>query len=153
MSEFKPEKLHVDYRQAIKDHPSPLLRRYTLTHSDRTGDLFLTIDRDFDHQQISGWYTKLMRDEVLGEWKNENGLNLHIHVHVSGGLVLGPAKWRDSIFKQHLPMTLKAICYGDHAFISQHPHAPIMIHFQARQKELNRVETWGTVEDYLNKRD
>jgi hypothetical protein len=149
MSKFNPEKLHVEFKQDIKDHPSPLPRCYTLTHSDRTGDLFLTIDRDYDHEQISGWYTQLMRDEVLGEWVDDDELSLHIHCHVSGGLVLGPAKWRASIFKQHLPMTLEAICYGDQEFMKHHGKSPVFVHFHAKQKALNKVENWGTVDDYL----
>jgi len=149
MAQFKPEKLHVDIRQSLKDEGSPLPRCYTLTHSDRTGDLFLTIDREYDLHQISGWYTKLMRDEVLGIWEKSYGLSLHIHVHVSGGLVLGPAKWRFGIFQQHLPMTLKAICYGDKSFTESHQEAPILVHFHAKQKNLNLVESWGFVTNYL----
>ena len=39
--------------------------------------------------QISGWYTRLMRDEVLAEWlEDEDGPALHVYCHVSGGLVL-----------------------------------------------------------------
>ena len=149
MSNFKPEKLHVDYRSNLKDDPDPLPRCYTLTHSDRTGDLFLTIDRVFNQRQISGWYTKLMRDEVLGEWKENNGFSLHIYLHVSGGLVLGPAKWRFGIFKQHLPMTLQAICYGDRKFTKQHPLSSILVQFNAKQENFNRAESWGLVADYL----
>jgi hypothetical protein len=46
-------------------------RCYTLTHSDTTGELFLTIGPDFDRAQISGLYTRLMRDEVLAEWRED----------------------------------------------------------------------------------
>jgi hypothetical protein len=149
MSNFRPEKLHVDFPLNWKDDPNPLPRCYTLTHSDQTGDLFLTIDRQFDHQQISGLYTKLMRDEVLGEWKDDSGLSLHIYLHVSGGLVLGPAKWRYGIFKQHLPMTLEAICYGDKVFAKNHPDAPIIVHFLARQARFNAVQNWGIIKDSI----
>ena len=150
MASFKPEKLHVKFGQEMDGAELP--RRYTLTHSDRTGDLFLTIGRDYDHEAISGWYTRLMRDEVLGEWQDQDGLSLHIHCHVSGGLVLGPAKWRDSIFRGHLPMALEAICSGDGVFLSGNPNfrrAPIKVHFHARQEVLNRVESWGWVQDFL----
>lgn len=149
MSNFNPEKLHVTFSADFHDHPSPLPRRYTLTHSDRTGDLFLTIGRVYNQDQISGWYTKLMRDEVLGEWIDDNGLKLHIHLHVSGGCVFGPARWRDSIFKQHLPMTLQAICYGDSAFTKQHLKAPIVIHFHAKQERFNNIENYGLIEEFI----
>jgi hypothetical protein len=93
-----------------------------------------------------------MRDEVLGEWKMGNPPTLHIHCHVSGGIVFGPAKWRDSIFKQHLPMVLEAICSGDRQFLFEHSEyliSPILVHFHARQRKLNRVEHQGIVKDYF----
>ena len=43
-------------------------RRYTLTHSDRNGALFLTIGTDFDRRALHRLQVRLMRDEVLGEW-------------------------------------------------------------------------------------
>jgi hypothetical protein len=150
MAHYKPEKLHIKMDPRLREAKLP--RCYTLTHSDRTGDMFLTIDRTFDEDAISGWYTRLMRDEVLGEWKDKDGLSLHIHCHVSGGFVLGPAKWRDSIFRGHLPMALEAICNGDGEYISREPDfrsAPILVHFHAKQDALDRVEEWGCVLDYL----
>lgn len=150
MAHYKPEKLHVELSADL--HGISLPRCYTLTHSDRTGDMFLSIGRAYDEEAISGWYTRLMRDEVLGEWKDEDRLSLHIHCHVSGGFVLGPAKWRDAIFKGHLPMALEAICNGDSKFISREPDfrsAPILVHFHAKQDALDRVEDRGCVNDYL----
>jgi hypothetical protein len=94
----------------------------------------------------------LMRDEVLGEWKDPENPVLHLHCHVSGGFVLGSAKWRLSIFKQHLPMVLHAICYGDRVFIKQDKaflQAPILIHFHAKQDALDTIEPWGNVQDFL----
>jgi len=40
-----------------------------------------------------------MRDEVLAEWETNKRIALHVHCHVSGGLVIGLSKWRDSIFR------------------------------------------------------
>lgn len=150
MVSYIPEKLHVKIAPDMGRAKLP--RCYTLTHSDRTGDMFLTIAQDYDKAAISGWYTHLMRDEVLGEWEDEAGLSLHIHCHVSGGLVLGTAKWRESIFREHLPMVLEAICNGDGEFISEDTAfqwAPIKVHFHARQGDLDQVEVWGSVQDYL----
>jgi len=150
VARYKPEKLHVYMASEMEGAKLP--RTYTLTHSDRTGDLYLTIARDYDQEVISGWYARLMRDEVLGEWQEQGDLSLHIHCHVSGGFVLGPAKWRESIFRQHLPMVLEAICNGDGEFISGEPdfrRAPIKVNFHAKQEDLDRVEVWGWVQDFL----
>jgi len=43
MSEFNPEKLTVEYRDIVTATKPIIPRRYTLTHSDDTGELFLTI--------------------------------------------------------------------------------------------------------------
>jgi hypothetical protein len=66
MTRLRPEKLHVDIQTNESQH---LPRRYTLTHSDTTGDLFLTVANEYKREQISGWYTQIMRDEVLAEWQ------------------------------------------------------------------------------------
>ena len=40
-------------------------RKYTLTHSDDTGMMFLTVSNEYDYSAIN--YD--LRDEVLGTWK------------------------------------------------------------------------------------
>jgi len=152
MSRLNPAKLHVQWRHGVTPEGPPSPRRYTLTHSDSTGDLFLTIGRDFDRMQISGLYTRLMRDEVLGEWvKGADGLELRVYCHVSGGVVLGSADMRDAIFRRELPLVLEAFRHGDRTFFAAHPmldHAPVMIHFRSHSARYNRVERWGVPADY-----
>lgn len=152
MSAFNPEKLHVRFDEGMQAPGDIYPRCYTLTHSDQSGDLYLSIGQAFDQKQISGWYTRLMRDEVVGEWQPGDPPSLHLHLHVSGGLILGSARWRDAIFRSHLPLVLDAICYGDQAFLQENPtlkHAPVLIHFHAKQGDLNCVEQRGIVNDYL----
>ena len=125
-------------------------RRYTLTHSDRTGEIFLTVGRDFDTRQMSGFYTRLMRDEVLGEWTIEEGMPaLHIYCHVSGGLVLGRSTWRLAIFRREMPLVLEAIRYGDQGLFEERPEldrCPITVHFHMGDRE--ETEGWGSPADY-----
>ena len=93
-----------------------------------------------------------MRDEVLACWEAEDeSWALHVYLHVSGGFILGSAKWRDSIFRRHLKQVLQTFRYGDSTLSSQVPEldeAPILVHFQAPGTELDRVEEWGTLRDY-----
>ena len=44
MSNFNPNKLWINYRLSNLNQIQP--RRYTLTHSDETGELFLVIGSD-----------------------------------------------------------------------------------------------------------
>lgn len=151
MSRLRPEKLHVRLAEGWMADGPVTPRRYTLTHSDMTGDLFLTVGPSFDRAQISGLYTRLMRDEVLAEWREEEGPSLHVFCHVSGGLVFGSASFRYAIFRQELPLVLECFRYGDHRLFEAHPElddAPIRVHFRSSRRRYRRRERWGTPADY-----
>lgn len=152
MGRLNPERLQVKYLPGVGPEAPVVPRRYTLTHSDFTGDLFLTIGPDYNPEQISGWYTRLMRDEVLAEWKDgQDGVSLHVYCHVSGGLVFGRAGWRAGIFREEMPLVLEVIRYGDRALFTANPeldHAPIWVHFQASQARYHKTERWGVPANY-----
>ena len=152
MNRLQPEKLHVRFATGASMEGPILPRCYTMTHSDRTGDITLTIGSAHDLEQIAGWYTRLMRDEILAAWRDEgNGPALHVHCHVSGGLIFGWARLRNWIFKSELPLVLESLRYGDRALYAAHPEldrAPIQVHFYARQARYDRVESWGVPADY-----
>jgi hypothetical protein len=152
-SRLNPEKLHVRFAADATPEGPLMPRRYTLTHSDATGDLFLTIGPEYDREQLAGWQTRLMRDEVLAEWREEEtgGFSLHVHCHVSGGLVFGSAGMRDAIFRCELSLVLEALRFGDRLLFEARPEldrAPVQVHFHAKQARYNRVEAWGTPADY-----
>jgi hypothetical protein len=152
MRRLRPERLHVHFVAGVTPEGPPTPRRYTLTHSDLTGELYLSIGPDYDRRQIAGWYTRLMRDEVLAEWREEEDCPaLHVHCHVSGGLIVGSAAWRDAIFQRELPLVLEALRYGDRGLYETQPgleRAPIYVHFHATQARYNRTERWGVPADY-----
>lgn len=151
MSELNSRKLDVTFRTVKSPGDLALPRRYTLTHSDLSGDLYLTIGDVYDHIQISGLYTRLMRDEVLAEWQQGTRYALHVYCHVSGGLVVGSARWRYGIFKYHMPMVLQAFRYGDRSLFEQNPdlnESEIWVHFHAKQADLNKTEFCGTLAKY-----
>ena len=99
-----------------------------------------------------GWYIRLMRDEVLAEWlMEENGPTLHVHCHVSGGIALGTAAWRDAIFRRELPLVLEALRHGDRGLYRAQPElsrAPVLVHFHSARTVYDRVDSWGVVADY-----
>jgi hypothetical protein len=122
-------------------------RRYTLTHSDRTGDLFLAIGPDYDHQALRALQVRLERDEVLGEWVlGADGPRLDLHMTAQGGLpVFGSGSMRCSIFRRYRPLVLEALRYGDRAFADAHPEldgAPIIARFSWRHGRVES-EPWG----------
>jgi hypothetical protein len=152
MTCLKSEKLHVTFMPGLEAGSFEKPRRYTLTHSDATGDLFLSVGPCFNKKQISNLYTRILRDEVLAELTKESGEPLlNVYCHVSGGLVIGGAKWRYGIFCSELALPLEAIRYGDRAFFEANPQlsqTPVHVHFKSNKKEYNKVEEWGTIADY-----
>ena len=152
MARLNPKKLHVTYLTGTTPENLILPRRYTLTHSDRTGELFLSIGNQYDTKQVSKLYTRLMRDEVFAELTGtEDSLVFRVYCHVSGGFVVGTAKWRYNIFHSELPLVLEAIRYGDSTLFKHNPkldNASVLIHFRSTNNRFDRIEDWGTMADY-----
>jgi hypothetical protein len=154
MQRLNPKKLNVTYLAGATQDELIVPRRYTLTHSDITGNLFLSIGSEYDTKQTSKLYTRLMRDEVLAELvNNEGSFELRVHCHISGGLIVGSAGGRYHIFRFELPLVLEAIRYGDKALFEKNPefdHIPVQIHFHSNKKLYNIIEQWGTMADYAD---
>jgi hypothetical protein len=152
MGRLNPDKLRVTYLSGVSPKDAVLPRRYTLTHSDFTGEMFLSIGDHYDKKQISRLYTRLMRDEVIAELSLE-GVEpvMRVYCHVSGGLVLGSAGWRYNIFRSELPLVLEALRYGDRGLFEKNPDlqkTPIFIHFKSPNPKFNKIEHWGVIGDY-----
>lgn len=147
MEKLNPEKLSVEFRQGITPAEPIIPRRYTLTHSDITAELFLTIGYDYAYDKITS-----MRDEVLAEWCTLNGqCILCVYLYVDGQFGPTTAAIRNFIFRRELSLALEAIRYGDREFFNVHPEldsAPIMVHFMSSIPYYNKVENWGTPYDY-----
>ncbi|TMW71207.1 staygreen family protein [Alteribacter natronophilus] len=146
MGRLDPEKLYVEFRSGVTTAEPVLGRKYTLTHSDLTAELFLTIGLKFAYDQITS-----MRDEVLAEWRmSSSGLFLYVYVYVGN---FGPAvnAVRNAVFRRELPLALEAIVYGDNQFFAVHPHlnhAPIWIYFDSADPGYTQFEYWGTPLNY-----
>ncbi|AMX82388.1 staygreen family protein [Geobacillus thermoleovorans] len=144
MKYLSPERLHVTQTAGITQLSPVNGRLYTLTHSDTTGTLFLTVSRAFVTDQLTS-----QRDEVLGEWKQAGQqLVLFLYVFV-GNRQMGRQEnaRRANVFKKELPLALEAIRYGDRDFFRTYPFCdwcPIFIHFTSEYPELNRTEYYGT---------
>jgi hypothetical protein len=152
MDRLNPDKLHVTYLNGVGLEKAIIPRRYTLTHSDTSGELFLSIGNNFNLKQISKLYTRFMRDEVLGELVDcGEKFIIKIYCHVSGGIILGTARWRYSIFQSELPLVLEGIRYGDRDLFEQKPeldNATVQIHFQFNNERSNKIEIWPSISNY-----
>jgi hypothetical protein len=147
MSILDPKKLSVEFREGVSPTAPIIPRRYTLTHSDITAELFLTIGLTYAYDK-----TNAMRDEVLGEWiNNEGNYRYYVYLYVDGQFSPTAAAMRNYIFRRELPLALSAIRYGDREFFCRHSelnYAPIIVCFMSTNKEFNKVENWGTFSEY-----
>lgn len=147
MFKFEPQKLNVKYKDEIGVKELIIPRRYTLTHSDDTAELFLSIGKKYDFDSID--YS--MRDEVLGTWEKNDHYYLLITVELDNDGELPSTIIRDKIFRQELPLALIAIIYGDNLFFENNYElykAKIIIKFNSKFDEYNCMEEWGSIEDY-----
>ena len=152
MSEFNPDKLSVTYLPPASIFNPIDHRKYTLTHSDSTGELFLSIGCQYELENIN----LNMRDEVLGEWRREKGqYTLCGKVYISNGEFDEKlSNVRFMIFKKELPLALSAIVNGDKGFYMYYPwllDAPIYIYFDSIFPEYNQILYFGTPRQYLVK--
>ncbi len=147
MKRLDPDKLSVEYKPGVTPISPIIPRRYTLTHSDETGELFLSLGAEYDYSKVNP-----MRDEVLGEWRYDGEQYLFFgKVYVNGEFGPIQAGIRNRIFKRELPLALEAIRYGDREFFNAHPalkNAYIYIYFESSYPRYDRVEYWGTFQEY-----
>lgn len=92
--ELNPQKVFVQYRDIIKPYEPVIGRKYTITHSDTTAELFVFVAGNYADDQITR-----MRDEVRVAWEQyKKGLALIGSVIVDGKGVIGNAYIRNNIF-------------------------------------------------------
>ena len=123
-------------------------RKYTLTHSDDTGMMFLTVATEYDYSSIN----QDLRDEIIGTWKKyDNFYNLFFYAYV-GDLDYLDALNRYNIFKSHMVSALQAIIYGDRELLNKHKellNTPIYVKFDSSIPTFNNYEFYGYVKDYI----
>ena len=147
LKKLNPKMLQIDFGMGAGETKPIIPRKYTLTHSDETGELFLTIARKYDYDKITD-----MRDEVLAEWvmfNNEYALMVNVMIDKEKNPIMSAI--RNSIFTKELPLALQAIRYGDAEFFKRNSYldkAPIYVKFNSIYPLFNRLELWGTPSDY-----
>ena len=147
MERLDPSKLFTTFNDETPGNPI-IPRKYILTHSDITAELFLAEGRQFD-----GKATGPIQGQVLAKWRRYlNGNALYGLVQVDAGKADKTiSSIRYKIFQQELPLALEAIRFGDRKFFEAHPtldDAPIWITFVSVYPEFRRTQYWGTPGKY-----
>lgn len=144
------------YRRQVfiefRDPVTPLMplrdRKYTMTHSDETGDLFVTVGTMFAEDKVGP-----TRDEVRLEWSTLKDMPiLYGEVLIDGeGISLDKAEVRNNIFKREMPLALQAIYHADEQLFNANPelkNTPVLIHFISSQASYNKLYRFGTIGEY-----
>lgn len=148
MSEFNPDMLSTYFRQGVSGYSPVEGRKYTLTHSDETAELFLVVGNEFAWDKVNE-----TRDEVFAQWIMCPGGQyvMEVYLYVYGPEVSGSPEIRNTIFRRELPLALEAVCYGDREFFMNYPQlgmSPVMVHFYSTLSQYSRVEPWGNFGAY-----
>ncbi|MGG1684591.1 staygreen family protein [Pseudalkalibacillus sp. NRS-1564] len=142
------QKLMVTYRDGMREKNCVLGRKYTLTHSDITGELFLTIGKEYAFDRISS-----IRDEVLGSFRNDCGLYFYVYVLIDDPTEDGRSSIRNRIFREELPGALSAIRVGDEHLYQADPeldNLPIWVYFDSNEAQWEAYEYYGSLREYRN---
>ncbi|WP_080846062.1 staygreen family protein [Cytobacillus gottheilii] len=152
MEMFNPSQLHVTYLPPATAFRPVERRKYTLTHSDETGELFLSIGHEYDVSSLN----LNVRDELAAEWLPQLGQYvLAGKFHISNGdFDQQYAHARYLIFQREADRALSALIYGDREFFSHYPwllDSPIYIYFESVYPEFHKMIYYGTPRQYLQK--
>ncbi|WP_019156756.1 staygreen family protein [Robertmurraya massiliosenegalensis] len=150
MSKFNPSKLKVTFLPPATPFKPVDERKYTMTHSEETGETFLTVGYCYDESCIN----PKIHDEVMAEWIPRMGQYiLNGKVHVSNGEYDEQnSKIRFMIFQQEIAFALTSIVYGDRALYQYYPwllDSPIYIQFECVYPLYHQLLYFGTPRQYL----
>lgn len=122
-------------------------RKYTITHSDVTAELFVFVSSMYAEDQI-----KSMRDEVRVSWElDHTGLRLAGSVLLDGEGVAGETYIRNNIFYNEMPKALQALRQADRFFFEKTPSlddAKVYIHFISSDPMYDQTYDYGMIGFY-----
>jgi hypothetical protein len=119
-------------------------RKYTITHSDTTAELFVFVAENYAEDQITR-----MRNEVMVAWEqNKKGLALIGSVIVDDKGVIGNAYIRNNIFYNEMPTALQGLRQADRLLFDKEPNldnTPVFIHFISSNPAYDKTYDFGVI--------
>ncbi|CDM67252.1 hypothetical protein CM240_0073 [Clostridium bornimense] len=139
-------KIFTEFRDGVTETYPIEGRKYTVTHSDKTGDLFVTIGLKYAEDKIDK-----LRDEVLLKWTHSNGKIKLVGEVLIDNDTIKKSKIRNMLFNKEMPLALQAIRYGDRKLFEENKKLDdivIEIKFISELEEYNKVKNFGTMKEY-----
>ncbi len=147
MKQLNWQKVFVQYRDIMKPYEPVMDRKYTITHSDITAELFVFVAENYAEDQITR-----MRDEVRIAWEQyKTGLALFGSVIVDSDGVIGNAYIRNKIFYNEMPTALQALRQADRFLFDKEPNldnTPVFIHFISSNPAYDKTYDFGAIGIY-----
>lgn len=147
MRPLNPQKVFVQYRGMMMPYEPVIGRKYTITHSDTTAELFTFVDDNYAEDQVTR-----MRDEVRVAWvQDRKGLALIGSVLVDGKEIIGNANIRNKIFYNEMPTALQALRQADRFLFNKGPYldsTSVFIHFISNNPVYNKTYDFGVIGSY-----
>ena len=147
MRKLNPQKVFVQYRDEMKPYEPVANRKYTITHSDITAELFVFVADNYAEDQVTS-----MHDEVRLAWMQyQDKLILYGSVMVDDINSEGNTYIRNKIFYNEMPVALQALRQADRFLFDSAPDldsTPVMIHFISSNPNYNKVYDFGAIGDY-----
>lgn len=147
MKVLSPEKVFAQYRDEVTPYEPILKRKYTITHSDMTAELFVFIAENYAEDQ-----TTKIRDEVRIAWEKwQEGLVLVGSVIVDDFDIKGISPIRNKIFYNEMPTALQALRQADRFLFMNRPEldeTPVLIHFISNNPEFDKIYDFGQIGIY-----
>lgn len=147
MRDLKPEKVFAQYRDSMKPYGPVIGRKYTITHSDQTAELYVFIAENYAEDQVTR-----MHDDVKIKWQQTGrGYALLGSVLIDDKDVQGNLNLRNKIFFQEMPTVLQALRLADRFLFDEKPeldHTRVLIHFESSNPIYDKTYDFGLIENY-----
>jgi hypothetical protein len=145
--ELNSQKVFIQYRDIMKPYEPVMDRKYTITHSDITAELFVFVAKNYAEDQITR-----MRDEVRAAWgQYKKEFVLMGSVIVDGNGIIGNAYIRNKIFYNEMPTALQALRQADRFLFDKESdldNTPVFIHFISSNPVYDKTYDFGVIGIY-----
>ncbi|WP_297518998.1 staygreen family protein [uncultured Clostridium sp.] len=150
MADNNKRNVICDYKGSVNQDQPVNHRRYTFLEKEENDKLVIGLR--FDSRNTSS-----NRNEILGQWAiSDDRYVLYFHINIEADENVQSIAVRNSIIRSKLAGYIRKILNADKKLISLNEElfkSPIIVYFKCALPYYNRVENWGTVEEYLSEKD
>jgi len=143
-----PLLLPITYESSSIITDFDLPRKYTSTHNDDTGEIYISIGHEYNTTLLSSVEARIRESQVIGEWIKKND-QYEIHLKVQVSTKINPnAVIRNEYICKELGLVLEGIAFAETALLKLHSYlmnAKIYIHFRSLDPVYDRVEYWHRI--------